>query len=86
MCAKLLDSIGFVSNFDPETLPNQVDLFLMSQMQGIVFANNTNSHGKNSLLFIKIFQRGLEKLRKMKYNTFSYGKHIIKPNNMKYIF
>jgi hypothetical protein len=38
----------------PEKGTNPVNLLLMSQMQGIIFANNTNGHGESSLLFGKI--------------------------------
>ena len=66
--------------FFAELFTNQPDLLQMAQMQGVVFANNTNGHGNIPLLFIKNFQMGLEKSKPIGYNIYKYdyGYHIIK--------
>ena len=72
--------------FRAKKLPNPINLFLMSQVQRIIFTDDSDGFQNLALLFTKKFTSGLENLGKMKYNTNSYGYHITRANKMKYFF
>ena len=63
-----------------EPLTNGRKLLAVAQVQGVVFANDTNCHGWKPSFFIKNFQMGLEKSGRIDYNMYKYdhGYHITK--------